>query len=161
MQKLSMVCALSLLCLFAPRLEADIIKQFPLPGTFNLQQTVKVVGEKQTYKSRARAVIKKQRDGSLTVVTKRKGRRGWFTVQKEIFRPSGRYQITFSKPRAVSTGRWTIKKKTLKFSFSGEEGLTIRAQTTVTRGNGYRTALRYFDRGKLVATGVIIGDRVR
>jgi hypothetical protein len=75
MQKLSMVCALSLLCLFAPRLEADIIKQFPLPGTFNLQQTVKVVGEKQTYKSRARAVIKKQRDGSLTVVTKRKGRR--------------------------------------------------------------------------------------
>jgi len=61
----------------------------------------------------------------------------------------------------VSTGRWTIKKKTLKFSFSGEEGLTIRAQTTVTRGNGYRTALRYFDRGKLVATGVIIGDRVR
>jgi hypothetical protein len=161
MVRFSVLCSLSLFFLLATRLEADITKQFPLPGTFNLQQTIKVVGEKEGYKSRARAVIKKQRDGSLTVVTKRKERRRWFTVHKEIFRPSGRYQITYSKPRAVRTGRWEIKNKTLKFSFSGVDGLPIRAQTTVTKGNGYRTTLRYFDRGKLLGTGVVIGNRVR
>jgi len=159
--RLSVLYAASLLCFFATRLEADLNKQFPLPGTFNLQQTIKVVGEKMPSKSSAQAVIKKERNGSITVTTKRQGPGGWFTIHREIFHPSGSYRIIYSKPRAVSSGRWTVKGKTLRFSFSGKDRLTIKAETTIASRNRYRTDLRYFARGKLLATSMIIGDRVR